>query len=80
MHYVYIINSINHPDKCYTGYTINPEQRLNDHNSGKSTHTNKYRPWKLITYISFESKEKALKFEAYLKTGSGRAFAAKHLK
>lgn len=80
MHYAYIINSVNHPDKYYTGYTTNPEQRLNDHNSGKATHTNKYRPWKLITYFAFEDKEKALKFEAYLKTGSGRAFAAKHLK
>lgn len=80
MNYVYIINSINQPQKYYTGYTTDLGQRLNEHNSGKSTHTNKYRPWKLMTYIAFETKEKALKFETYLKTGSGRAFAAKHMR
>ncbi len=80
MHYVYIINSIPHPDQFYTGQTTNIDHRLDDHNSGKSDHTRKYKPWKFISYIAFESKEKAINFEKYLKSGSGRAFLGRHLK
>jgi putative endonuclease len=53
-------------------------QRLADHNNGKSTHTNKFRPWKIETCTWFADSEKARKFERYLKTGSGRAFTKKH--
>jgi len=42
-----------------------------------STHL-KYKPWKIKNVISFESKDKAMKFEEYLKSHSGRAFAKKH--
>ena len=30
------------------------------------------------SYFAFETKEKATAFEAYLKTGSGHAFAKRH--
>ena len=50
-----------------------------DHNSGKSSHTSKSFPWKLVTYLAFEDKDKALSFERYLKTGSGHAFANNRL-
>ena len=80
MHYVYIVNSIDAPEHFYTGYTTNIEQRLQDHNTGKSVHTKQYRPWKLITYIAFNSKDTALNFEKYLKSGSGRAFSTRHFK
>lgn len=80
MHYVYLIRSINFPEQTYTGYTTDITQRLDDHNSGKSVHTQKYRPWEMVSYVAFSSKEKALDFERYLKSGSGRAFAARHLR
>lgn len=80
MHYVYLIRSINFPEQTYTGYTADITQRLDDHNSGKSVHTQKYRPWEMVSYVAFSSKEKALDFERYLKSGSGRAFAARHLR
>ena len=78
MKYVYLIQSIPFPQQKYTGITTDIAKRLADHNSGKSIHTAKYKPWKLITYIAFSNEEKAREFERYLKSGSGRAFAKKH--
>ena len=48
------------------------------HNKGDVPHTSKFRPWKVETYIAFESEEKAVDFEHYLKSGSGHAFAKRH--
>ena len=79
MWYVYIIRSINSPDQEYTGATRDLKQRLSDHNSGKSTHTSKFAPWELRWYCAFPDKYKALDFEKYLKSASGRAFAKKRL-
>jgi predicted GIY-YIG superfamily endonuclease len=78
MFYVYLLKSINNPDKIYIGYTKDLAQRLSDHNSGQSPHTSKYIPWTLEQYSSFKEHSKALAFEKYLKTASGRAFAKKH--
>ena len=58
-------------------YTTDVKERLKTHNSGGSIYTAKYKPWKLIVYIGFLEKEKARKFEQYLKSQSGRAFANK---
>jgi putative endonuclease len=77
--YVYIIRSIAVPDQEYTGATADLKRRIVDHNSGKPDHTSKFLPWKLIWYCAFPDKFKALEFEKYLKSHSGRAFAAKRL-
>lgn len=77
-HYVYIIQSTSHPEHYYVGYTTNLEQRLTEHNSGKLPNTARYRPWKLTVAMAFTDREKALAFEKYLKTGSGRSFAKRH--
>ena len=79
MYYVYLIESLAAPRKRYVGLTTNLKQRLQEHNAGKSLHTAKLRPWKLITYIAFSNQAKAEAFERYLKSGSGHAFAAKRL-
>ena len=63
----------------YVGYTINLKQRLETHNSGGSVHTAQYKPWKLVMYLAFSEEQKAKKFEKYLKSQSGRAFAKKRL-
>ena len=80
MWYVYIIRSLAFSDQEYTGATENLKQRLADHNAGKSAHTAKFMPWELIWYSAFSDKYKALEFERYLKSHSGRAFASKRLK
>lgn len=79
MFYVYLIQSQIFPNQRYVGYTTDLPKRLKDHNSGYSFHTNKYKPWNLITYVAFSEEQAAIDFEQYLKTGSGRAFANKRL-
>ncbi|WOE74962.1 GIY-YIG nuclease family protein [Alterisphingorhabdus coralli] len=80
MHYVYILQSINSPDEYYTGITADLKKRLEAHNHGQSPHTAKHRPWRLVSYVAFADEAKAQAFEKYLKSGSGRAFAAKRLR
>jgi len=77
--YVYIIRSVPLPKQEYTGATADLKQRLADHNAGKSRHTGKFIPWELVWYSAFPDKYKALEFEKYLKSRSGRAFATKRL-
>jgi len=79
MFYVYIIQSIDFPKQFYTGFSENIEERLDEHNKGKSVHTNKFKPWKMIYYCAFKDKKIALDFEKYLKTASGIAFRNKRL-
>ena len=62
-----------------TGLTDGLESRLKTHNQEKCKHTSKYMPWKIKTVIAFTDKKKALDFEEYLKTASGRAFTKKRL-
>ena len=79
MFYVYLIESLIEQRQRYVGMTSDIERRLQEHNAGKSTHTAKYKPWRLITYIAFSDQSKAEAFERYLKSGSGHAFASKRL-
>jgi predicted GIY-YIG superfamily endonuclease len=80
MYHVYLLRSLPDPRQHYVGFTENVRDRLAHHNSGASIHTNKHRPWKLVVVISFVDRESALAFERYLKSGSGRAFTARHFR
>jgi putative endonuclease len=77
--YVYILTSIEFPDRHYTGVTEDLRVRLEKHNAKQVSHTSKYAPWKLKTYIALSDGDKAFALEKYLKTASGRAFAKKRL-
>ena len=79
MHYVYLLRSLSNPKQAYIGCTSDLKDRLAAHNAGGSPHTSKYTPWHLVTYLAFDDKPQAIDFEAYLKTGSGQAFARKRL-
>ncbi|ADJ24128.1 Excinuclease ABC C subunit domain protein [Hyphomicrobium denitrificans ATCC 51888] len=79
MTYVYILQSTAFPDRYYVGVTADISQRVAKHNAGEVSHTSKYRPWQLKTYIAFSDKTQAYAFEKYLKSGSSRAFAKKRL-
>lgn len=79
MRYVYLLQSEAVVSQRYVGITADLKQRLADHNTGKSPHTSKYAPWKLVTYVAFSDEQKAETFERYLKSGSGHAFARKRL-
>jgi predicted GIY-YIG superfamily endonuclease len=78
MHYVYILESVAVPGHFYIGSTDNLRQRLRQHQADVDTHAAKYRPWKLKTYLAFEKKATAVRFESYLKSGSGRSFCKRH--
>ncbi|MCF7922791.1 MAG: GIY-YIG nuclease family protein [Candidatus Marinimicrobia bacterium] len=78
MFYVYILRSQKYPDRHYTGFTKEISKRLLKHNYGEVKSTARYKPWKVETLISFDSQDKAISFEKYLKSHSGRAFASKH--
>lgn len=77
--YVYVLRSKAFPNETYVGLTEDIDERIEEHNSGKSFHTKKYKPWVIQTKIWFDEKQKAIDFERYLKTGSGVAFKRKHL-
>jgi putative endonuclease len=78
MYCVYILSSLVDPTAHYTGITGNLEERLAKHNQGGCPHTAKFMPWRVETYTVFTDKQKAVDFESYLKSGSGREFARRH--
>lgn len=75
---VYILRSLTAPNRPYVGLTHDLQKRLDAHNSGRCTHTARYRPWQVVVGIEFPDQDRAVRFERYLKSGSGRAFAKRH--
>ena len=76
--FVYIIRSVHHPDRRYVGLTADVAARVNAHNTGQNRSTSQWRPWALDVSIEFRSERMAARFERYLKSGSGHAFAKSH--
>jgi predicted GIY-YIG superfamily endonuclease len=79
MKYVYILESLAHPNRFHVGVTDDLRARLKRHNDGRVMHTSKFAPWRIKTYVAFSDEAQALQFEHYLKSASGRAFAKKRL-
>ena len=77
---VYVIKTVDTPSRYYTGLTSNLDARLRKHNSGGCPSTAEHRPWIVDVVIAFADEERAIRFERYLKSGSGAAFAARHLR
>ncbi len=78
MKYVYILESLD-LKHFYVGITDDLRARLAKHNAGEVSHTSKYGPWRIKTYIAFSDVRQAVAFEKYLKSAYGRAFARKRL-
>ena len=78
-HYVYIFVSQKTQGKYYIGFTGDLDDRLRHHNHGAVPSTKPFRPWTYRTCIAFADRQRALDFERYLKSHSGRAFLAKRL-
>jgi putative endonuclease len=79
MKYVYILQSELSDQHFYVGITDDLRARVRKHNNGEVSHTSKFRPWHLKTYVAFADEQKAFQFEQYLKSASGRPFAKKRL-
>jgi len=75
--FVYVIRS-EATGRTYIGLTSDFEKRLEAHNVGQNRSTARYKPWRAVTVTEFQSEVAAAKFERYLKSGSGRAFARTH--
>jgi putative endonuclease len=76
--FVYVLKSETTGARYY-GLTSDVAMRLAAHNAGMNKSTARACPWKLVTLIEFSSADTAMKFEQYLKSGSGRAFARERL-
>jgi putative endonuclease len=75
---VYVVKNTDSDPNFYVGLTSDVQTRLADHNAGRCPHTARRRPWQLHVVIEFPDEPRAVRFERYLKSGSGRAFAKRH--
>jgi len=78
--FVYGIRNQAIPPKYYTGLTSDVARRVSEHNTGRCSHTADHGPWFLDVAIAFADERRAVAFERYLKSGSGVAFAHRHLR
>jgi predicted GIY-YIG superfamily endonuclease len=78
--FVYVLKNSAVSPRCYTGLTSDVATRYAEHNAGGCIHTAKYRPWSIDLIIEFADERRAIAFERYLKSGSGVAFAHRHLR
>lgn len=76
--FVYVLRSQVNPSRHYSGIASNVRRRVDTHNSCGSQHTAQFRPWYMVAAVEFSSQDSAVRFERYLKSGSGRAFAKRH--
>ena len=78
--FVYVLKNHESPPKYYTGITSDVVKRIAIHNAGACIHTAKHAPWCIDLVIEFQDERRALALERYLKSGSGVAFAKRHLR
>ncbi len=78
--FVYVLKNECNPPRYYTGLTGDVAARLAQHNNGQSHHTANGRPWHVDVVIEFADEDRAIRLERYLKSGSGCAFAQRHLR
>jgi putative endonuclease len=77
---VHVLRSRADRTRYYTGVTANWRTRLEAHNAGRCSHTSNGTPWDIDVIVQFADESRALAFERYLKSGSGCAFARRHLR
>ena len=72
-YYVYVLRS-DVDGRLYKGHTTRLEERIGEHNFGKTSSTKGYRPWKLVYFEKLDSLKDAVDRERFLKSGAGREF------
>jgi putative endonuclease len=70
-YFVYVLES-EIDGRLYKGQTRDINKRILEHNSGKTKSTKGYKPWKLVYFEKFETRDEAVLREKFFKTGSGR--------
>ncbi len=61
----------------YYGSTSDINQRLDRHNLGRVDATKNRRPFKLLGYFQFETRDEAIKQEYYLKKSKNKKYVIK---
>jgi len=64
-YFVYLLKSTV-SNRTYVGYTVDTIRRLNQHNGllcGGAKKTSKFRPWKIVMFVSFEFERTAMQYE-----------------
>jgi predicted GIY-YIG superfamily endonuclease len=75
---VCVLDSTRVRGRHYVGLTADVASRLAAHNGGRSLHTTKFGPRRVVAVIECANELLAARFERRLKSGSGRAFARRH--
>tara|TARA_B100001093_G_C26750341_1_gene980794 strand:+ start:379 stop:624 length:246 start_codon:yes stop_codon:yes gene_type:complete len=65
--YVYMLKSLSKKKVTYVGYTNNLSKRIKLHNTGKGAKFTRGRKWKLIYKEKYNTKNKAISREYYIK-------------
>lgn len=78
MYYVYILKLSD--NSYYVGSTSDLKKRFSEHQHGYCLITKDNRPINVHWFCAFSTKNPAIKFEKYLKGGSGTAFRHRHIK
>ena len=73
MFYTYILQSVK-SGRYYIGHTIDLDERLERHNSGKVKATKNKGPWIIVYYEKHETKSEANKRELYIKSMKSRIY------
>ena len=78
-YFFYILRSLKDLN-YYTGYTIDFERRLNQHNNGQVTSTKNRIPFELVYFEGCFNEKDALHREKYLKSTYGKRYIRNRLK
>jgi len=70
MYYVYILKSLR-DEKHYIGYTKDLQQRIADHNRGKSSSVKTRAPFLLVYQEEYSSRLEAIRREKQIKAYKG---------
>ncbi|WP_179020662.1 GIY-YIG nuclease family protein [Winogradskyella forsetii] len=79
MFYVYVLYSVNF-DRNYVGMTDRLEERLIEHNQGKTKSTKAFVPWVRVHKEVFETRLEARTREKYLKSATGRRWRKQNIR
>ncbi|WP_179008635.1 GIY-YIG nuclease family protein [Winogradskyella forsetii] len=79
MFYVYVLYSVNF-DRNYVGMTDRLEERLIEHNQGKTKSTKAFVPWVRVHEEVFETRLEARTREKYLKSAAGRRWRKQNIR
>ena len=79
MYYTYVLRS-KKDRKNYTGWTIDIDRRLKEHNAGSNLSTKHRGPFEIIYYEACLNGDDARQREKYLKSGMGKRYLTHRLR